>query len=276
MVCAAVALLGSCGGINKALRSTDLDYRYEAAKQYFGRGKYENACLLLGDVVNGLKGTERGGEALFLYGMSKFEGTDYDEANEYLKRYTRSYPQGTHAEEARYYAARSLYLSTPNVNLDQTDTYNAITEFQEFLEVYPESRYAANARDVIFEMQDKLILKEYNAAKLYYNLGNYFGNCTMGGSNYEACIITAENAIKDYPYTKRKEEFAILILRAKYCLAEQSIDEKKKERFTEANDEYFGFSNEFPHSQYLEEAKKLYDKYNKEATSEEDDGLQED
>lgn len=271
---ALVAVLSSCGGINKAMRSTDLDYRYEAAKQYYASGKYGNATLLLGDVVNGLKGTERGGEALFLYGMCKFEDADYDEANSYLNRYCRSYPQGVHAEEAKYYAARSLYLSTPNVNLDQTDTYGAISEFQEFLEMYPESRYAASVRDLIFEMQDKLILKQYNAAKLYYNLGDYFGNCTMGGSNYQACIITAEAAVKDYPYTKRKEEFAILILRAKYKLAEQSIDEKKKDRYVEADDEYFGFSNEFPNSKYLSEAKKLYEKYNNQRKQ--NDGLQED
>ena len=262
LLATAMVVLVSCGGINKAMQNTDLDYRYEAAKQYYARGKYGNATLLLGDVINGLKGTERGGEALFLYGMCKFEESDYDEANQFLKRYTRSYPQGTHAEEARYYAARSLYLSIPNVNLDQTDTYNAITEFQEFLDVYPDSRYSPSVRDLIFEMQDKLILKQYNAAKLYYNLGDYFGNCTMGGSNYQACIITAENAIKDYPYTSRKEEFAILILRAKYRLAEQSVAEKRKERSVEANDEYFGFHNEFPNSKYLDEAKRLYDKHN--------------
>ena len=41
------------------------------------------------------------------------------------------------------------------------------------------------------------------SAQLYYNLGTYFGNCTSGGSNYEACIVTAQNAIK-YFHTKAK------------------------------------------------------------------------
>ena len=38
----------------------------------------------------------------------------------------------------------------------------------------------------MFELQDKMILKAYLSAKLYYNLGAYFGNCTSGGNNYEA------------------------------------------------------------------------------------------
>ena len=214
-------VLASCTNINKAMKSTDLDFKYEMAKQYFTKGKYENACLLLGEVVNAYKGTERGDEAMFLYGMSKYLGSDLEEANEYLTKYYRSYPTGAHVEEARFYAGKALYETTPSVNLDQTDTYMAITEFQNFIETFPQSKYAEQCRKMIFEMQDKLVLKEYNSAKLYYSLGSYFGNCTMegSGSNYEACILTSQNAIKDYPYSELKEEFAILILRARYELA---------------------------------------------------------
>ena len=75
-------VLASCTNINKAMKSTDLDFKYEMAKQYFTKGKYENACLLLGEVVNAYKGTERGDEAMFLYGMSKYLGSDLEEANE--------------------------------------------------------------------------------------------------------------------------------------------------------------------------------------------------
>ena len=128
------------------------------------------------------------------------------------------------------------------------------------MEAYPNSKFSAAARGLIFELQDKLVEKEYLSAQLYYNLGDYFGNCTMGGSNYEACIITAQNAIRDYPYTRRKEDFSILILRAKYDLAVRSVESKMNERYNDTIDEYYGFVNEFPKSKYLNEAKKIYDK----------------
>ena len=51
--------------------------------------------------------------------------------------------------------------------------------------------------------RDKLVLKEFMSAKLYYNLGNYMGN------NYESCVITAQNALKDYPYTAYREALSI-------------------------------------------------------------------
>ena len=105
--------------------------------------------------------------------------------------------------------------------------------------------------------------KELLSAKLYYNLGSYFGNCTDGGSNYEACIITAQNALKDYPYTNFREDFALLIMKSKFDLAAQSVDEKKADRYRDAEDECYGFINEYPDSpnkkvaeKYIETCKK--------------------
>ena len=77
---------------------------------------------------------------------------------------------------------------------------------------------------MIFALQDKLVLKELYSAKLYYNLGNYMGN------NYESCVITAQNALKDYPYTDYREELSILILRARYEMAIYSVEDKKADR----------------------------------------------
>lgn len=151
-------------------------------------------------------------------------------------------------------------MNTTDVRLDQTDTYEAVTEFQNFLELYPGGEYSAKAQKLIFELQDKLVEKEYLSAKLYYDLGSYFGNCAYGGSNYRACIVTAENAIRDYPYTSHREEFAILILRAKFELAAQSVESKKEERYHDAIDEYYGFTNEYPESRYMKEASALFKK----------------
>ena len=94
---------------------------------------------------------------------------------------------------------------------------------------------------MIFKLQDKLVEKEYLNAKTYYDLGSYFYNCSFGGNNYEACIITAENAMRDYPYSKRREDFAIMLLRAKYLLATHSVEARKQERMDAAKEEYYAF-----------------------------------
>ena len=41
------AFFTSCGEYNKVLKSKDSDYKYEAAKSYFGDGEYTKAAALL-------------------------------------------------------------------------------------------------------------------------------------------------------------------------------------------------------------------------------------
>ena len=128
---------------------------------------------------------------------------------------------------------------------------------QRFLDYFPNSERAKQAQDIIFELQDKLVYKELLNAQLYYNLGNYMGN------NYESCVITAQNALKDYPYTDYREELSILILRARYEMAIYSVEDKKADRYRETVDEYYAFKNEFPESKYLKEAEKIFNESQK-------------
>lgn len=251
-------LLYSCGDYNKIMKA-DYSYRYEAAKQYYADGQYTKAVVLLQDVISILKGTDKGEESLFLLGMSAYKARDYEASGNFFKKYFQTYTKGLYTEDARYYNAMSLYNSIPEPKLDQTGTYEAVTAFQNLLDLYPTGIYAKESQDKIFKLQDRLVEKEYLSAKTYFDLGSYFGNCSYGGSNYEACIITAENALREYPYTSRREEFAIMILRAKYQLALHSIKAKELERMEATTEEYYAFANEFPESKYLDEAKAIFD-----------------
>jgi len=78
------------------------------------------------------------------------------------------------------------------------------------------------------------------------------------GNNYESCVITAQNALKDYPYTNMREDLSILILRAKYEMAVYSVEDKRAERYRETVDEYYAFKNEFPESKYMKDADRIF------------------
>jgi outer membrane protein assembly factor BamD len=64
--------------------------------------------------------------------------------------------------------------------------------------------------------------------------------------------------LRDYPYTKMREDLSILILRAKFDMAKESVEEKKEERMRETIDEYYAFKNEFPDSKYMKEVENVY------------------
>ena len=248
----AALLLSSCGEYNKLLKSTDNEYKYEAAKNYFAKGQYNRAATLLNELIAILKGTDKAEESLYMLGMSYYNQNDYQTAAQTFTQYYNVYPRGTFTELARFHAGKALYLDTPEPRLDQSGTYNAIQQLQMFLEYFPNSAKKDEAQNMIFALQDKLVMKEYLSAKLYYNLGNYLGN------NYESCVITAQNALKDYPYTNMREDLSILILRAKYEMAVFSVEDKREERYREAVDEYYAFKNEFPESKYMKDADRIF------------------
>lgn len=254
---AASMLLVSCAQeFNAVYKSSDYEYKYEFAKQCFARGKYTQASSLLGDMVTMLKGTDSAEESLYLYAMSLYKGKDFEAASAAFKKCCATYPKGEYTESAYFYAAESLYESSPEPRLDQSPTLAAIKAYQDFLDIFPRTKRKQDAQNRMLALQDKLVQKEYYNARLYYNLGTYFGNCLSGGSNYEACIITAENALKDYPYMDKREEFALLIMKSKYYLAVHSVDARRQERFQNAEDECYGFINEYPDSKERDTAEK--------------------
>lgn len=242
----------SCGEYNKILKSTDYELKYTYAKKYFDEKKYGRASTLLEELVPIFKGTSHAEESLFLLAQSFFYDKDYTTATQYFKVYYTTYPKGEFTELARFNAAYGLYLDIPDVRLDQTNTYKSMQEFQTFLEIYPQSDKIQLVQDYLFEMQEKLALKELMACRLYFNLGNYMGN------NYESCVVTAREALKTYPYSQYREEFQILILRSRHEVASKSIVERTAERYRDVIDEHYNYLNMFPEGKYKREADRYY------------------
>ena len=255
-VCAALVLTSCANEFNRVYKTQDYNYKYEYAKECFANGKYVKAITLLEELVTMTKGTDNGEECLYMLSMAQFCNADYEAASMGFKKYFQSYPKGRFAEMASYYAGESLYMSTPEPRLDQSATVMAITAYQEYLDIFPDATLKRKAQERLFDLQNKLVKKELLSAQLYYNLGPYFGNCVMGGSNYEACIVTAQNAMKDYPYNSMREDFAVLHMQSKYELAHQSVESKKLERYQDAEDECYGFINEYPESKERATAEK--------------------
>ncbi|MDE6006584.1 MAG: outer membrane protein assembly factor BamD [Muribaculaceae bacterium] len=247
-----IAVLASCTEYTKVMKSKDVDYKFEYAKKAFDEKKYLQASTVLTDIYTPLRGTAKGEEALFLLGMSHYYNKDYANANVYFKTYYQRYPKGKFAELSHFYSGYGFYLDSPDPQLDQTYTVKAIEELQNFLEKYPKSEKVTEAQNAIFEMQDKLTLKELQNAQLYYNLGNFLGN------NYQSAVIVCQNALKDYPYSKYREDFELLILKSKYQMARHSVAEKMADRFNDVVDEYYSFINTYPESKHAKEAETIF------------------
>ncbi len=265
IICSMVILFSGCANeFNRIYKLQDNKLKYEYAKQYFAKGKYQQASTLLQDVVTGQKGRNNAQESLYMLAMALYNNNDYETASSVFKKYFSTYPKGYFAEQACYNIGESLKESAPEPRLDQTPTVGAIAAYQTFLDYYPESSLREDAQQSLFDLQDRLVTKELLSAQLYYNLGGYFGNINSNTeSNYEACIVTAQNALKTYPYSDLRERFSELLMKSKYYLAKNSSEEKRVDRYREAEDECYAFINEFPESKSVKQAHDFIEKCKK-------------
>ncbi len=252
-----VLLFVSCSDYQKLLKSNDPELKYNKAVEYFDKGDFMRASTLFDEVSTYYKGTERSEIVLNYIANSYMGQKDYYSASEYFKTYVNTYPKGKYIVESKYMIGYCYYLDSPDARLDQTATHSALTAFQDFIDLFPESDKVQQAVKLMDELNDKLAYKEFINAKLYFNLGNYLGN------NYESAVITAQNTLKKYPSTIYREQLAMIILEAKYQQAVQSVVEKKLDRYRSTIDEYYNYINEFPEGKMRKQADAIFNQSNK-------------
>lgn len=227
------------------VKSTDYEYKYKKAIEYYEGGDFTHANTLFQDLVYVFRGTSRGDDLYYYYAKSLFEQKDYILSGHYFKSILDQYPRSEYAEEAQFMIGYCYYSDSPNPRLDQSVSKKAIDALQLFINVYPYGDKVEEANILIDELNEKITFKSYLNAKLYYDM-NY----------YKAAVIALQNSLTDYPDTKYREEIKYLLFKSKFYLAINSVEEKKRERLNDARDEYFNFVDEFENSKHLKDVEK--------------------
>jgi len=243
-----VLLFSACGDYNKIVKSTDYEFKYKKALEYYENGEFVRSSTLLKDLINIVRGTSRADKVYYYYAKSQFGMKDNMMAGHYFKSLIKEFPRSEFAEESQFLVGYCFYLDSPSPRLDQQVTQNAIDALQLFINLYPSSTRVEEANRLIIEMRDKLVYKSYLSGKLYYDL-----------NNYKAAVVSLASSLKDFPDTKYRQELMYMLLKAKYLLAMKSVEEKKHERLSSALDEYFTFVDEYPDSKYRKEVEKYHD-----------------
>jgi len=240
-------LVSSCGSYEKLLKSTDYDLKKEKAKEYFAAGQFVKSSELLGQILSRYRATEEAQELNWMNAQSYYGMSDYITAGSYFKSYIDQYPYGKYAEEASFLSAMCDYNLAPRPELDQQNTLDAIEGFNYFISRYPASSKIDESRKLLKELEERLVEKSYMSAKLYYNMGQY-----------KAAVTALNNSLKEYSDTKYREEMMFLKLNSLFLYAEKSFENRQKERYQAALDDYYSFMEEFPESTYSKDVKKIY------------------
>lgn len=252
-----VVILTSCSGFDKILKSNDYDFKYHKAIEYMNKKDFYRASLLLDQITTTYQGTVRDDSVNYFMAKCYFGMDDYENAATLFNSFRNKFPKSVFTEEAAYLYAYSFYKQSPRVELDQTSTSNAIVQMQEFIYNYPRSPKVDEAKKIISEMKEKLMEKSYLSSKLYFD---------MGGENYKSAIVAIKRAVNEYPDSKHHEEQLYMIVKSAYEYANNSIPEKRRERFQEMIDNYYTLIAEYPDTKYKKEIEvmlKVADQYTK-------------
>ena len=241
-------LASGCSNFQKLLKSNDVTKKYQAALEYYEKEEYYRASQLLDQVTPLLAGTENSEKALFYQARSHYMQGNYILSDAYFRNFYTTYPRSPLAEEAMYMQAKSLYEQSPSFEEDQTPTLTAILAFEEFITRYPTSEHIPEANKTIEELYLKLDKKDFNQARLYYQL-RYWRSAVVAFNNFQR-----EHASSSY-----SEEAAFLKLDSQYRFAMESIPSKQEERFDEAIDYFQSFVDQYPDSKFKRNAEQIYD-----------------
>ncbi|HYW95732.1 MAG TPA: outer membrane protein assembly factor BamD [Bacteroidales bacterium] len=242
-----LALVSSCGQYEKVLKSTDYQYKYKKAVEYYNDGDFIRAATILDQVYDVFRGTVKADTVAYYRAESYYHQNDYIMASHYFEELANTFPNSVYEEESSFMTGYCYYKLSPRPSLDQEYTFKAVNTLTLFLINHPSTTRVDEANRIILDMREKLVEKSFLNAKLYFDLGDY-----------KSAIIALRNSLGDFPNTEHREELMFLILKSSYLLAEHSVESKKLERYQSTVDEYYSFIGEFPEGEYADEAKDIY------------------
>jgi len=231
--------LNACSEYQKVLKSTDAAYKYEKAVEYYEAEKYNQAYPLFDELLTLYRGTNKAAKVYYYFAYTNYQLRDYILAGYHFDNFYKTFGSDENAEEAAFMVGYCYYLESPSYSLDQTYTYKAINELQLFINTHRGSTYIARANRLIDSLQTKLETKSFAKAKLYYDL-----------ESYEAAVTALNNTLTNFPDTRFREEAHYYRLVAAYKFAENSIAEKKRQRYIEARTAYNDYIRKYPEGQF--------------------------
>ena len=221
--------------------------KYQQAMLQYEAKAYYAASQLLEEALPLLRGKQEEAAAYFCQAYCYFYQKKYIQSAGHFQHVHEKFLGDPRLEEAMYMQGHALYLRSPDVKLDATLTEDAISALRNYLNTYPQGKYTSKASVQLETLQDKLVTKAFNNAKLYYRL-----------AYYRAAVVYLENFSRDFPNAPYQEEAAYLKAQAQYKFFRNTKEPDKKRQLGIALQYCKEFLDNYPNSSYTVTVETLY------------------
>lgn len=187
-------------------------------------------------------------QSLMELAYAQYKNNKPEEASATINRFLKTYPTHRHADYMYYLRgllnfdrSNKLVAKVVGVDMtmrDQAQPLQSFNHFAELLQRYPNSKYAADARQRMVFLRDQLARHEMNVAKYY-----------LRRRAYVASAQRAKYLVENYPQTKYVPDAVAMMAVAYQRLGQQSLqqDAERVLRANEPNHPYF--AGKWPESQ---------------------------
>ena len=193
------------------------------------------------------RGTKDAEDIAYKYGYAYYNQKEYIMASYYFDRFAKTYPRTERAEECMFMVPYCKYLDSPKYKLDQTNTRQAINDFQLFVNAYPTSPRVDECNQLIDELRMKLQKKEFEIAKLYLKM-----------EKYEAAVVSFENLFLIILILNTGKKLCFTPSNHIITMPQKVFVRKEVERYQEAADIYNQFVAMYPDSEFNKQVQYMY------------------
>ena len=180
---------------------------YKEADAFLDDRNYKSAAKKFEEVDRDHPYSPLARRAIVMSAFAQYKAGDYSEAIQTAQRYLTLHPGTKESALAHHIIANSYYDQIKDPKRDQTRTTKALDALKIIVRRYPDSRYAAQAKDRIKITMNLLAAKQMNVGRYY-----------LKQQNYLASINRFRTVVTEYQTTAHVEEALLRLTEAYMAL----------------------------------------------------------
>ncbi|MGH6926500.1 MAG: outer membrane protein assembly factor BamD [Propylenella sp.] len=206
-----VIVVAGCFGrgdkTEEAVNVAPPDLLYNEALAHLEAGEARDAAEKFETIDKEHPYSEYARRSMLMSAFLSFRRGQYQDAVNSAQRYVTLFPASPDAAYAQYLIGESYFRQIPDVTRDQDLSRKAIDAMGEVVRKYPESEYAADARQKIDVARDQIAGKEMQ-------IGRYY----MERREYLAGVNRFKAVVEEYQTTRHVEEALLRLTEAYLAL----------------------------------------------------------
>ena len=183
---------------------TDPNKLYQVAMAEYKAGRYDNAAKAFEKLTLDLPARDpRLPPSYYYLAQSQTKNGEYLLAAGTYNRLIDAFPQDTLVDDAFYLSGRAYQHEWRRPQLDATYGKSAQTAYENLLATYPDSPYAARAKNELAKLDEWFAEKDYDTGYLY-----------LKRKAYDSAIIYFKDVIRLHPNAKKTRDAYLRLLEA--------------------------------------------------------------